>query len=100
MLILIDMLGYVLWIASMVILVQVVLSWLVAFNVINTYNPAVRGILRGLEKITEPVYRPIRRILPDFGGMDFSPMVVLLIIWLLQRLLADVALQIMVSAGR
>jgi YggT family protein len=94
MLILIDMLGYVLWIASMVILVQVVLSWLVAFNVVNTYNPVVRGLLRGLETITEPVYRPIRKILPDFGGVDFSPMVVLLIIWLLQRLLGDVALQI------
>jgi YggT family protein len=94
MLILIDLLGYVLWIASMVILVQVVLSWLVAFNVVNTYNPMVRGLLRGLGTITEPVYRPIRRILPDFGGMDFSPMVVLLVIWLLQRLLADVALQI------
>ena len=94
MLIVIDLLGYLLWIASMVILVQVVLSWLVAFNVVNTYNPVVRGLLKGLETITEPVYRPIRKIMPDFGGIDFSPMVVLLIIWLLQRLLADVALQI------
>ena len=93
MLIVIDLLGYLLWIASMVILVQVVLSWLVAFNVVNTYNPVVRGLLKGLETITEPVYRPIRKIMPDFGGIDFSPMVVLLVIWLLQRLLADVALQ-------
>jgi YggT family protein len=94
MLIVIDLLGYLLWIASMVILVQVVLSWLVAFNVVNTYNPVVRGLLKGLETITEPVYRPIRKIMPDFGGIDFSPMVVLLIIWLLQRLLVDVAVQI------
>ena len=98
MLILIDLLGYVLWIASMIILVQVVMSWLVAFNVVNSYNQFVRGLLRGLEAITEPVYRPIRKILPDFGGVDFTPMVVLLVIWLLQRLLADVALQIMISA--
>jgi YggT family protein len=94
MLIVIDLLEYVLWIASMVILVQVVASWLVAFNVVNSYNPFVRGLLKGLETITEPVYRPIRKIMPDFGGIDFSPMVVLLVIWLLQRLLADVALQI------
>ena len=94
MLIVIDLLEYVLWIASMVILVQVVASWLVAFNVVNSYNPFVRGLLKGLETITEPFYRPIRKIMPDFGGIDFSPMVVLLVIWLLQRLLADVALQI------
>ena len=100
MLILIDLLGYVLWIASMIILVQVVMSWLVAFNVVNSYNQFVRGLLRGLEAITEPVYRPIRKILPDFGGVDFTPMVVLLVIWLLQRLLADVALQIMISSAR
>lgn len=98
MLILIDLLGYVLWFAGIVILVQVVLSWLVAFNVVNTYNPFVRGLLGGLEKLTEPLYRPIRRILPDFGGIDFSPMVVLLLIALLQRLLGDVALQIAMSS--
>ncbi len=100
MLILIDLLDYLLWIAWIVILVQVVLSWLVAFHVVNTYNPLVRGLLGGLEKMTEPLYRPIRRILPDFGGIDFSPMVVLLIIVLLQRLLADVAMQIAISSIR
>ena len=93
MFIVIDLLGYLLWIAWIVILVQVILSWLVAFRVVNTYNPFVRGLLGGLEKLTEPLYRPIRRVLPDFGGIDFSPMVVLLVIALLQRLLADVAMQ-------
>lgn len=93
MLIVIDLLGYLLWIAWIVILAQVILSWLVAFRVVNTYNPFVRGLLGGLEKLTEPLYRPIRRVLPDFGGIDFSPMVVLLVIALLQRLLGDIALQ-------
>ena len=100
MLILIDLLDWVLWAAWIVILVQVVLSWLVAFHVVNTYNPLVRGLLGGLEKLTEPLYRPIRRILPDFGGIDFSPMVVLLLIVLLQRLLIDAKIQIMMSALR
>ena len=98
MLILIDLLGYVLWLAGIVIFVQVILSWLVAFHVVNTYNPLVRGLLTGLEKLTEPLYRPIRRILPDFGGIDFSPMVVLLLIGLLQRMLGDVAIQIAYSS--
>jgi YggT family protein len=100
MLILLDLLSYLLWIASIVIIVQIVLSWLVVFHVVNTYNPTVRGLLRGLEKMTEPVYRPIRKILPDFGGVDFSPMVVLLVIWLLQRLLADAKIEIVLSAMR
>ena len=63
-----------------IIIAQAILSWLVAFNVINTYNDFVRAFLNALDRITEPLYRPIRRLLPDFGGIDFSPLVVLLII--------------------
>lgn len=70
-----------------IIMVQIVLSWLVAFNVINTHNDFVRQFLYALDRVTEPLYRPIRRILPDFGGLDFSPMVVLLAISILQRIL-------------
>ena len=63
-----------------IIIIQAILSWLVAFNVINTYNEFVRSFLNALDRLTEPLYRPIRRILPDFGGLDLSPLVVLLII--------------------
>lgn len=63
-----------------VIIAQAILSWLVAFNVINTYNDFVRSFLGALDRITEPLYRPFRRILPDFGGLDFSPLLVLLLI--------------------
>ena len=63
-----------------IIILQAVLSWLVAFNVINTYNQGVHAFLNALGRLTEPLYRPIRRILPDFGGIDFSPLVVLLLI--------------------
>lgn len=72
-------------IAWWIIVVQAIMSWLIAFNVINTYNDTVRAIWQALEKITEPVYRPIRRILPDFGALDLSPLVVLLVIGILSR---------------
>jgi YggT family protein len=74
-----------------------ILSWLVAFNVINTYNDFVRGLLRALDRMTEPVYRPIRKVLPDFGGLDFSPMVVLIVLLILDRLLRGVALDVATS---
>jgi YggT family protein len=74
-----------------VIIAQAILSWLVAFNVINTYNDFVRSFLNALDRITEPLYRPIRRILPDFGGIDFSPIVVLLLIYIVRILLSGLA---------
>ena len=94
---LIDVLIILLKVVWWIIVIQMILSWLVAFNVINTYNDFVRGLLRGLDRITEPVYRPIRKVLPDFGGLDFSPMVVLLVLWILNQVLYDVAFS--VAAG-
>jgi YggT family protein len=73
-------------IAWWVIIIQAILSWLIAFNVINTYNSGVRSFLVALDRMTEPIYRPIRKILPDFGGLDFSPMVVLLLIYILSNI--------------
>ena len=70
-----------------IIIVQAILSWLIAFNVINTYNETVRMIWEALQKMTEPLYRPIRRLLPDFGALDLSPMVVLLGLVVVDRLL-------------
>ncbi|MFL6856800.1 MAG: YggT family protein [Allosphingosinicella sp.] len=83
-------------IAWWIIVIQVVLSWLIAFQIINTYNPTVRGFLRALEKVTEPIYRPIRKVLPDFGGLDFSPMIVLLLIYILSAIIVP---QIFLSSG-
>ena len=74
-----------------IIIIQVVLSWLVAFNVINTGSQGVRTFLGALERLTAPIYRPIRKILPDFGGIDFSPLVVLLLISVLKILLGGLA---------
>ena len=86
-----SILDLLLRVLSWIIIIQAILSWLVAFNVINTYNDFVRSFLAALDRITEPLYRPIRRILPDFGGLDFSPLVVLLLIYILRILLSGVA---------
>jgi YggT family protein len=82
-----------------IIIIQAILSWLVAFNVINTHNDFMRSFLNALDRITEPLYRPIRRILPDFGGIDFSPLVALLIIIALQMLLGGLAQDLMLSGA-
>ena len=68
-----------------IIVIQAIMSWLIAFNVINTYNDFVRSIWTALEKMTQPIYAPIRRIMPDFGALDLTPMVVLLILYILMN---------------
>ena len=67
------------------IIIQVILSWLVAFNVLNTSSEGLRRFLVGLDRFLEPLYRPFRKILPDFGGLDLSPVVVLLLIGILRN---------------
>jgi YggT family protein len=81
---LIETLAILLNVAWWIIIVQAVLSWLIAFNVINTSNDIVRSIWIALDRLTEPLYRPIRRIMPDLGALDLSPMVVLIVIMILQ----------------
>jgi YggT family protein len=67
-------------IAIILLIAQVILSWLVAFNVVNTRNPFVNSVGRFLYQITEPLLRPIRRIIPSFGGIDISPLVAALLL--------------------
>ena len=71
------------------IILQVVLSWLIAFNVINTSNRFVYMVGDFLYRITEPAMRPLRRILPSLGGIDLSPLVLLLLLFFAQRLLVE-----------
>ena len=71
-----------------IILVHVILSLLVAFNVVNTRNQFVAAVSEFLYRITEPVLRPIRSVIPAFGGLDISPIVVILIIMLIQRVIS------------
>ena len=66
------------------VIASAIFSWLYAFNVINNNNQAINMIGRSLYQLTEPMYRPIRRILPDMGGVDLSPLVVLVILYFLE----------------
>ena len=73
-----SLLDYVLMILQIVIFAQVILSWLLVFNVINRHSGFVSSLIHGLDRLTAPLYRPLRRILPDFGAIDLAPLVVLL----------------------
>jgi len=70
-----------------IIIIAVIMSWLIAFNVVNTRNQIVGMIADVLYRLTEPAFRPVRRRLPNFGGLDLSPLVVLLIVYILQRII-------------
>jgi YggT family protein len=72
-----------------VLIIWVVISWLVAFDVINTRNRAVYMVSDFFYRITEPALRPIRRVIPNLGGIDISPVVLILGIWFLRSLLRE-----------
>ena len=84
-----SILDFLLNIAAWVIIIQAIFSLLIAFNVINLHNDFIRSFWTALDKITEPIYRPVRRILPDLGGIDFSPFVVLIIIKAIQIIIRN-----------
>ena len=69
------------------LIASAVLSWLIAFNVVNTRNQFVASVAEFLYKITEPALRPIRNFMPNFGGLDISPIIVILIIMFIQRVI-------------
>ncbi|PXA98969.1 osmotic-shock protein [Nostoc sp. 3335mG] len=85
MIVLIQILQILLNVLWWIIFVQVILSILISFNVVNMHNDFVRSLYIGLEKLTDPLYRPLRRILPDTRPLDFAPMAVLVIILILQN---------------
>ncbi len=87
---LVDIADLLLTILTWVIIIQVALSWLLAFNVLNTTSNGVRTFAVAIDRLTAPLYRPIRRMLPDFGGIDFSPLVILILIQVVKKLLAGV----------
>src|SRR4051812_14448452 len=91
---LIDILQMLLWILSWIVIGQVILSWLFAFNVINPSSGFVPSLVQALDRIPAPLYRPIRSVLPDFGGLDFSPLVLLLAIAIISKLLGGLAAEI------
>ena len=70
------------------LIASAILSWLVAFNVVNTRKQFVSAVAEFLYRITEPVLRPIRNVMPNLGGLDISPIIVILIIMFIQRVIA------------
>jgi YggT family protein len=80
---------YALQIFIYVLIANAIFSWLYAFNVINTNNPVVGSIARLLYQLTEPVLRPIRRFMPNLGGVDISPIIAVLIVLFLQMIIAN-----------
>ncbi len=71
------------------LIIQAVLSWLVAFGIVNRHNRAVAVVGDFLWRVTEPLLRPIRRILPDLGGIDISPVILILLLWFIDNLMFE-----------
>jgi YggT family protein len=76
------------------LVIWAILSWLIAFNVVNMQNSVVRSVVTTLDRFFNPMLRPIRRILPDMGGIDLAPMVLILLIILVQRGLPAILLDV------
>lgn len=92
---LIQLLGTVISLYSYVLLAYIILSWLESFGVLNSYNRGVFVVQNILSRLTEPVLNPIRRILPSLGGLDISPLVLILILNLLLNVLQRLALRLL-----
>ena len=84
---LLMILGLVKW----VVIIMIIMSWLFAFNIINGSNQVVSMIWRLVDGLTEPLLRPIRRFVPNFGGLDISPIILFVIIFFLETLLSNFA---------
>ncbi len=74
---------------SAIIIASAIMSWLVAFGVVNVRNQFIRVVVDLLYRVTEPVLRPLRRLLPNLGGIDISPVVALLLIIVIQHFIAN-----------
>ena len=89
MIALLQTLSMILTLVWWVFLIMIIMSWLISFNVINTRNQFVASVWRILNQVTEPILRPIRRVIPPMGGMDLSPIIVFVILFFLQSFIAN-----------
>lgn len=92
---LVDIIGYLINIIVILVIVQFVLSLLIAFNVVNMHNQLVASLWKAANALLEPLLRPIRRFMPDTGTLDLSPMVLIIGLVVLQKILTGVALSAM-----
>lgn len=91
--------SYLITLYTYIIFASVILSWLMAFGVVNPYNPIVRSIWQALNALTEPLLRPIRNTLPNLGAVDISPLVLLLACVFVQGLITQVVVPAIAGAG-
>ena len=77
------------------IIAVAVMSWLLAFGVINAHSPFVRSVVDVLYRLTEPLLRPIRRVVPSISGVDFSPVIALIGLWFLGQLIREYAFRML-----
>ena len=84
---LLDVILLILQIYVWLLIAAAVLSWLIAFNVVNTHNQVVATIAEFLFRLTEPLLRPIRAIMPNLGGIDISPVILILIIFFIENVI-------------
>ena len=92
MIALLQTLSMILTLLWWIFLIMIIMSWLISFNVINTRNQFVANVWRVLNQITEPILKPIRRIIPPIGGLDLSPLIVFVVIFFLQNWIASMAM--------
>lgn len=86
-----QIVSYLISIIVMVVIVQFVLSLLISFNVVNMHNQFVESLWRAVNAILEPILAPVRKFMPDTGALDFSPMVVIVLLTILQIVLRNLA---------
>ena len=89
---LVDIVSYLISIFITIVIVQFVLSLLISFNVINLHNQFVEAIWRAVNALLDPILRPVRKLIPPAGGIDFSPMVLIIGMTVLEKLLRGMAL--------
>jgi YggT family protein len=99
MLALLSVVNIVLDLFKWVMLAMIIMSWLISFNIINTRNQFVYSVWQILNQLTEPVLRPIRRLLPNMNGLDLSPLVVFLIIMFIQQFISLYVVNWVLAAG-
>ncbi|SEQ24448.1 YggT family protein [Devosia sp. YR412] len=90
---------YILEIYRWVLIAMIIMSWLISFNVINTRNGFVEGLWRVLNQLTEPVLRPIRRIMPNFSGLDISPIIAFILIFFIDQVIRIYLFPMAIRAG-
>jgi YggT family protein len=89
---LVEIVGYLISIIVMLVIVQFVLSLLIAFNVVNMHNQLVESLWKAVNALLDPMLKPIRRFMPDTGMMDLSPMVLIILLQILRIILGNLAM--------